>query len=289
MARDYRLWCEQRHHRATASAGRAAGRCWRLDGRYKIAFDIALGSQWDGFASEMRGLVDPAVVRVTLLSALVGYMALIAFPELVTKGIAAGLALALTAYLGAEAVWDLVAGWIRMVQEADSARTFADLQLGGDATAARWARRLGAAAGDDGGRDPRGGWHGGEADWATRGGAGPGQLAADGGGLGRQPRDRRPPYWWRRAESRSCSRPEHRRWRWRRRTAEARRRTPRPATEDEGPRYKSFDAFKRANGPAGEGKVWHHIVEQHKDNVAKFGPEHFTTETTSSVWIPRRT
>lgn len=35
--------------------------------------------------------------------------------------------------------------------------------------------------------------------------------------------------------------------------------------------FNSFDAFKSALGPAGSGKVWHHIVEQRGDNVKKFG------------------
>ncbi|MBQ8614994.1 MAG: hypothetical protein IJ415_00265 [Clostridia bacterium] len=37
--------------------------------------------------------------------------------------------------------------------------------------------------------------------------------------------------------------------------------------------YKSFDAFKKANGNAGENQAWHHIVEQNSDNIAKFGAE----------------
>jgi hypothetical protein len=37
--------------------------------------------------------------------------------------------------------------------------------------------------------------------------------------------------------------------------------------------FHSFPAFKRAMGPAGPGKNWHHIVEQTKGNIAKFGPE----------------
>ncbi len=37
--------------------------------------------------------------------------------------------------------------------------------------------------------------------------------------------------------------------------------------------FKSFPAFKRAMGPAGEGQAWHHIVEQHAGNKAKFTPE----------------
>ncbi|NNC05368.1 hypothetical protein HJC10_21250 [Corallococcus exiguus] len=36
--------------------------------------------------------------------------------------------------------------------------------------------------------------------------------------------------------------------------------------------YSSFKSFKRAMGPAGEGKEWHHIVEQTEGNAARFGP-----------------
>jgi len=35
--------------------------------------------------------------------------------------------------------------------------------------------------------------------------------------------------------------------------------------------YRSFDAFKRAMGSAGDGNVWHHIVEQRTANVVRFG------------------
>ena len=37
--------------------------------------------------------------------------------------------------------------------------------------------------------------------------------------------------------------------------------------------FKSFDSFKRAMGPAGFKKQWHHIVEQTDGNIARFGPE----------------
>ncbi|WP_208752384.1 hypothetical protein [Corallococcus carmarthensis] len=37
--------------------------------------------------------------------------------------------------------------------------------------------------------------------------------------------------------------------------------------------YASFKSFKRAMGPAGNGKEWHHIVEQTDGNVARFGPQ----------------
>ncbi|MBW8371474.1 MAG: RHS repeat-associated core domain-containing protein [Thiobacillus sp.] len=37
--------------------------------------------------------------------------------------------------------------------------------------------------------------------------------------------------------------------------------------------FRSFDAFKRAAGPAGQGQQWHHVVEQTPKNVGTFGPE----------------
>ncbi|WP_208721201.1 hypothetical protein [Corallococcus aberystwythensis] len=37
--------------------------------------------------------------------------------------------------------------------------------------------------------------------------------------------------------------------------------------------YSSFKSFKRALGPAGNGKEWHHIVEQTDGNVTRFGPQ----------------
>jgi hypothetical protein len=37
--------------------------------------------------------------------------------------------------------------------------------------------------------------------------------------------------------------------------------------------FKSSRAFKRAMGSAGEGKNWHHIVEQHAGNLKRFGAE----------------
>ncbi len=37
--------------------------------------------------------------------------------------------------------------------------------------------------------------------------------------------------------------------------------------------FQPFDVLKRALGPAGEGNVWHHIVEQRAANIGQFGAE----------------
>jgi RHS repeat-associated protein len=45
------------------------------------------------------------------------------------------------------------------------------------------------------------------------------------------------------------------------------------AVKEVGRGYQSFSAFKRAEGVAGKGRAWHHVVEQTSSNVERFGPE----------------
>ena len=49
---------------------------------------------------------------------------------------------------------------------------------------------------------------------------------------------------------------------------------------------KSFDALKTKIGSAGEGNVWHHVVEQRRANVEQFGAEAIHN-TTNVVSVPR--
>ena len=37
--------------------------------------------------------------------------------------------------------------------------------------------------------------------------------------------------------------------------------------------YKTFEAFKRVFGRAGDGFAWHHIVEKTSGNISRFGAE----------------
>jgi len=98
---------------------------------YQIAFDFALGSQWDGFVGEVKSTFDPSTIRIVLLTGMVIFMATIAIPELVSKIPAAAATMVLTAYLGARAVCDLVFGWIQMVRELDAATTFDGVRTAG--------------------------------------------------------------------------------------------------------------------------------------------------------------
>lgn len=140
MVGGYTAWCASRGLTRDCSGALRGKSYLDFQGRYRIAFDIALGAEWAGFLGEIQSILDPANVRVMLLGAMVLYMATIAIPELVTKFVAAAITVVLTAYLGAQTVWELVFGWIKMVRAADRATTFAELQAAGE----RYGARVGA-------------------------------------------------------------------------------------------------------------------------------------------------
>jgi hypothetical protein len=107
---------------------------------YEIAFDFAMGSQWDGFVGEVKSTIHPSTIRLVLLTGLVIFMATIAIPELTSKIPAAIATMVLTAYLGARAVCDLVFGWIQMVRDLDAATTFDQVRAAGQ----RYGKLVGA-------------------------------------------------------------------------------------------------------------------------------------------------
>jgi len=134
IGREYRAWCAA-VHRTNCDGGPLTD-----SNIYEIAFDFAMGSQWDGFVGEVKSTIDPSTIRLVLLTGLVIFMATIAIPELVSKIPAAAATVVLTAYLGAKAVCDLVFGWIQMVRELDAATTFNEVRAAGE----RYGRLVGA-------------------------------------------------------------------------------------------------------------------------------------------------
>jgi len=125
IGRGYRAWC------AAVRRTNCLQEPLTDSSVYKIAFDFAMGSQWDGFVGELKTTIDPATIQIVLLTGLVIFMAAIAIPELTSKIPAAAATMVLTAYLGARAVCDLIFGWIQMVRELDAATTFDQVREAG--------------------------------------------------------------------------------------------------------------------------------------------------------------
>jgi hypothetical protein len=125
ITRGYRAWC--------SSSGRTEciARTLSDSDVYEVAFDFAIGAEWDGFVKEVKSTIDPATVRTVLLAGIVIFLATIAIPELLSKIPAAIATAILTAYIGAQAVCDLIFGWIKMVKELDAATSFDEVRAAG--------------------------------------------------------------------------------------------------------------------------------------------------------------
>jgi hypothetical protein len=104
-----------------------------LDGEDKrdLALAICVNVALETRDAELRGMFSTTQLWTTLSLTLIGYMALVAAPEPVSKGVAAALALIMWGYLGWE-LFDLVRAYFRLWEEAVEASTFAELREAGD-------------------------------------------------------------------------------------------------------------------------------------------------------------
>jgi len=114
------------------------------DDRQQVAMSIAWHSVLSAVALELGRSVDPKRVYVMVTSAMVGFMAMLAFPEPITKLILTGLTLAAVAYVGWDTIFGIRNGWKALKADCDSATTFADLRAAGE--------RFGTIIGDRVGR-----------------------------------------------------------------------------------------------------------------------------------------
>ncbi|WNG20473.1 AHH domain-containing protein [Cystobacter fuscus] len=131
LARSYGGFCERRG---------TSGDCLELfkdgpglDGEDKrdIALALSLDAALEARDAQLRGMFSTTQLWTTLSLTIIGYMALVAAPEPVSKGVAAALALLMWGYLGWE-LFDLVRAWFQLWEEAAEASTFAELREAGD-------------------------------------------------------------------------------------------------------------------------------------------------------------
>ncbi|OJT20384.1 hypothetical protein BO221_30655 [Archangium sp. Cb G35] len=104
-----------------------------LDGEDKrdLALALSVNAALEARDAELRSMFSTTQLWRTLSLTLIGYLALIAAPEPVSKGVAAALALLMWGYLGWE-FFDLVRAWFQLWKEAAEASTFAELREAGD-------------------------------------------------------------------------------------------------------------------------------------------------------------
>jgi hypothetical protein len=80
----------------------------------------------------LKGMANREAVLSAVLWTCTTYLVLLAVPEPVSKGIAAVLTAAFIAWVGFDTFWSLLVGFKDLVEEADGATTFAELQQAGE-------------------------------------------------------------------------------------------------------------------------------------------------------------
>jgi hypothetical protein len=81
LMRDHHRWCE---HRGTPGdclslAGNALS--LEAEARRTLALTLSLGSVWEGSVDIWAGMVDPVALQSMVMSAMAGYLTMLAFPE----------------------------------------------------------------------------------------------------------------------------------------------------------------------------------------------------------------
>lgn len=111
------------------------------DARQALALDVALSGAMTE-AADALGAITPLQLRVMVMSAMVGYMALILIPEPISKLIAIVLTCNMIAYLGLDLFNSVVQGYRQMRDKARAARSTEELVQAGQ----RFGERLGPSA-----------------------------------------------------------------------------------------------------------------------------------------------
>src|SRR4051812_43263372 len=241
------------------------------DDRQRVAMSIAWHSVLSGVALELGRSVDPQRVYVMVTTAMVGFMAMLAFPDPITKVILTVLTLAAVAYVGWDTIFGVRNGWKALKKSCESATSFADLRAAGEQFGLIIGERVGriivmlvvAAMGASLGSftarlssmpgftraaqlfQARCGFSFGA---VTAGSVQAVTISASGAMV---------------ALTSGAT--------WAATDAMLRRGGDAQPAKSAPVGFKSHRAFKRAMGKAGSGKEWHHVVEQTDGNVDQFG------------------
>ncbi|NOK38297.1 hypothetical protein HMI49_34375 [Corallococcus exercitus] len=266
LTRAYLRWCGR-----TGRAGDCLGLLKESpvitgDARFALALALAKGAVLEELWDAVKDMANPEALMQAALWTAATCALLWTVPEPATKGVAAVLSAGLIAYVGIDTFWALIQGFRHLMAESDAALTFDELRGAGERfgkVMGRQAARafvmlataaIGSTGATLGARLP--GLPGAaqaavraEAEagvvYATVGQVETVAIAADGFTVGLAPV--------------AVAMSSH----------GAAGGTGTPGLKA----WKSFSGFKKAMGPAGSGKQWHHIVEQTPGNVQRFGPD----------------
>ncbi|QRK04791.1 hypothetical protein JQX13_31785 [Archangium violaceum] len=275
LARAYGRFCERRGSPGDCLTLFEDGPQLQDEDKRSLALALAVGPALDARDAELRAMLSSTQLWTTVSVALSGWLALLVMPEPVSKGVAAAFAVLMWGYLGWE-FFDLIQAYGQLSEDSARATTFEEIREAGE----RFGKVLGpnsvrilvlvgtAALGGTVSLMSKGPKLPGFGQTLRRVEANTGvrlmdaateaervivsmsegsirvvlpanAIAMTAKGVGSASPER--------AKGSLLSN-GHRAWR-------------------------SHSGLKKALGPAGKGKAWHHIVEQTPGNVKRFGPE----------------
>jgi len=280
LARSYGRFCERRGTPGDCLTLFDDGPRLQANDNRNIALALAVGPALEGVDAEVGAMLNPTHVLGALSFTITAYMALLLAPEPVTKGAAAMFSVLLWGYLGWE-FFDLLRAYAQLYEDAPRASTFAELREVGERfgkvigpNSVRILLLVAAAIGQTATNMSKGpnlpGF--GQASRTVEVNTGLRLMDAaagaervivsvsDGTLHAVLPITAVAMTAWKGEGGRAPS-------------AEGVPHNGEKALPTKHRAFKSFDAFKNAMGSAGENKAWHHIVEQRKPNVDRFGAE----------------
>ncbi|NMO13454.1 hypothetical protein HPC49_23275 [Pyxidicoccus fallax] len=264
LTRAYLAWCERTGRKGDCLLLLVESPIITGDGRFALALALAKGAVLEEMLEAFRDMADPEALVTAALWTMTMYAILWTVPEPFSKGVAATLTAALIVYVGVDTFRGLVQGFRRLWEESERATTFDELGEAGErygkvmgrnaarafamlamaavgstpnAFAAKLPRLPGVAQATVRAEAQAGIVYGAVGQVETV------AVTAEGVTLSLAPGAVAMV-----ASGSSSASPGFRAW-------------------------KSHSGFKKAMGPAGPGKEWHHIVEQTPGNVQRFGPE----------------
>ncbi|HYO52776.1 HNH endonuclease [Archangium sp.] len=143
LTHSYHRWCERRGTPGDCLSLLDKGLHLGAEARRTLALSISLGSVWEGSVGVWAGMADPVALQSLVMSAMAGYLVMLAFPNPVTQAAAVSFGCFMVAYLGLDTVWSLLEGFRQLELETQRARTFAEVREAGE----RFGRVMGAQVG----------------------------------------------------------------------------------------------------------------------------------------------
>jgi hypothetical protein len=128
VKRHYREWCQRDYQGHDFLGLFSDGPELTKEDIRTLGLALALKPVLSETRDALQGMVSPEAIIGMIVSAAAVYFALWLLPEPVTKFLAAGLTLALLAWLPVHTLWELMDGWAQFVHEVDRATTYEQIE-----------------------------------------------------------------------------------------------------------------------------------------------------------------